>query len=251
MASRAQSVSGSVMTLTARALLLGVTFSIAAFAGAASAEPAPSSATILVTGFEPFGGDKTNGSWEAVKHLQGMHFGNETVIVAELPVVWSKAGDQLHALILKYHPQAVVAFGQAGAEPVRLETVAHNVRDKYEDNDGALPPTDVVSASAPQTLDTALDVGAIQKSLQAANIPVVESKDAGGYLCNETFYRLMNDPDAQAIPRGFVHVPPLDASVTGTNGRRTQFDSRTLAAAADAVVSSVAASLSRHAAATH
>jgi pyroglutamyl-peptidase len=221
--------------------LLSISLCAALLCTAAVAASAQSG-TILVTGFEPFGGDKTNGSWEAVKHLQGAHFGNETVVVAELPVVWSKAGDQLHELILKYHPQAVIAFGQAGPEPVRLETIAHNVRQHYKDNDDAMPPTDTIAASAPQTLDTALDVAAIQKSLQAARIPVVESKDAGGYLCNETFYRLMHDPDAQTIPRGFVHVPPLDAIVTA-DGRKTTFDVKTLAAAADAVVSSVAASL--------
>lgn len=215
---------------------------------AAVAAPVPASptqvpvGTILVTGFEPFGGSKTNGSWEAVKHLQGKQFGNEAVVVAELPVVWSKAGDQLHELIMKYHPQAVIAFGQAGAEPVRIETIAHNVRQHYKDNDQALPPTDTIAASGPKTLDTALDVPAIQRSLQAAQIPVVISKDAGGYLCNETFYRLEDDPAAQALPRGFVHVPPLDAVVTA-EGSKTTFDSKTLAAAADAVVSSVAASL--------
>lgn len=231
-----------------RPLLIAIGLGIASFCAAAAPAPAPG-AVILVTGFEPFGGDKTNGSWEAVQHLQGMRFGSDTVVVAELPVVWSKAGDELHGLILKYHPQAVIAFGQAGAEPVRLETIAHNLRQHYKDNAGAMPATDVISATAPQQLDTALDVAAIQKSLQAARIPVVESKDAGGYLCNETFYRLMHDPDAQAIPRGFVHVPPLDARVTAADGSKTVFDSRTLASAADAVVSSVAASLSAGAAA--
>lgn len=200
-------------------------------------------AYILVTGFEPFGGGKTNGSWEAVKHLQGKQFGADTVVVAQLPVVWGKAGEQLRGLILKYHPRAVIAFGQAGDEPVRIETVARNERKPYKDNAGALPPTGVVSASAPTTIPTALDVDAVRKSLQAAKIPVVESKDAGGYLCNETFYVLMNDPDAQAVPRGFVHVPPLDATVQGADGSKTVFDGKTLAAAADAVVSSVAASL--------
>lgn len=233
MASRTLSMQAGALALSA-----------ALFCTAAGSAPAAAPAnTILVTGFEPFGGDKTNGSWEAVKHLQGKRFGGATVVVAELPVVWVKAGDQLHGLILKYHPQAVIAFGQAGAEPVRLETIAHNTRQEYKDNAAALPPTGVISTSAPQTLATALDVGAIQASLQTAQIPVVESQDAGGYLCNETFYRLMNDPDAQTIPRGFVHVPPLDATVTGADGSKTVFDSKTLAIAADAVVSSVAASL--------
>ena len=213
---------------------------LCAFAGAVmAAQPA----YILVTGFEPFGGDKTNGSWEAVQHLQGKQLGAETVVVAELPVVWGKAGDQLRSLIRKYHPRAVIAFGQAGKEPVRIETLARNERKPYKDNDNALPPTDTVAAPGPATIPTALDVAAVHKSLQEAKIPVRESTDAGGYLCNETFYVLMHDPDVQDVPRGFVHVPPLDATVTAADGSKTLFDKKTLAAAADAVVGSVAASL--------
>ena len=203
----------------------------------------PQTDVILVTGFEPFGGDTTNGSWEAVQHLQNAHFGAYTIEVAQLPVVWGKAGDKLRALIRDYHPRAVIAFGQAGKEPVRIETLARNERKPYKDNAGALPPTDTVAASAPATIPTALDVVAVEKSLRAAKIPVRESQDAGGYLCNETFYVLMNDPDVQQVPRGFVHVPPLDAMVTGSDGGKTHFDQKTLAAAADAVVGSVAASL--------
>ncbi len=235
MASRTQTVNALLRPLLGIALLC-------AMAAAVPAQPG----TILVTGFEPFGGDTTNGSWEAVQHLQGKRFGDETVVVAQLPVVWGKAGDELRELIRKYHPQAVIAFGQAGAEPVRIETIARNERKPYKDNAGALPPTDTVAASAPATIPTGLDVAAVRKSLQTAKIPVVESKDAGGYLCNETFYVLMDDPDAQAIPRGFVHVPPLDATVTGADGGKTHFDRKTLAAAADAVVGSVAASLPTH-----
>ncbi len=216
---------------------------LSAFAFTTAVAATPQGGVILVTGFEPFGGDKTNGSWEAVEHLQGKRFGTETVVVAQLPVVWGKAGDELQGLIKKYHPRAVVAFGQAGKQPVRIETVARNERRPYKDNDGALPPTDVVAAAAPDTLPTALDVGTIEKRLQAVQIPVVESQNAGGYLCNETFYVLMNDPDVQHVPRGFVHVPPLDAMVTAADGSKTLFDKKTLAAAADAVVGSVAASL--------
>ncbi|MFI4920483.1 MAG: hypothetical protein ACHQAZ_02445 [Gammaproteobacteria bacterium] len=215
-------------------------------AGIAAADAPANPAYILVTGFEPFGGDKTNGSWEAVRHLQGKQFPSGTVVVSELPVVWDKAGQELRGLILKYHPRAVIAFGQAGAEPVRLELIAHNVTQRYPDNRGALPPQPVISATGPASAKTALDVDSITKALGAAGIPVVKSSDAGGYLCNETFFVLMSDPGpawALAMPRGFVHVPPLDAVVTTADGKRTVFDQKTLAAAADAVVASVAGSL--------
>lgn len=198
---------------------------------------------ILVTGFEPFGGDKTNGSWEAVRHLQGAQFSNRTVVISQLPVIWGEAAKELRGLIRKYHPVAIIAFGQAGAEPVRLELVARNVRDNEPDNRGILPTSLFVSESAPPSLKTTLNVDAIAKQLYDAGIPVTVSNNAGGYLCNETFFVLMNDPgtkQALNIRRGFVHVPPLNVSVHASDGHDVLFDLKTLERTADIIVETVA-----------
>src|ERR1017187_10365011 len=64
----------------------------------------PNTKYILVTGFEPFGNESTNGSWEAIQHLQGGVMANKKVIVYQLPVVWEKASEILQGLILKYRP---------------------------------------------------------------------------------------------------------------------------------------------------
>lgn len=201
---------------------------------------------ILVTGFEPFGGEKTNGSWEAVQRLDGTVIANKKVVVFQLPVIWEKASEKLVALILEYHPVAVVAFGEAGAEPVRVEIVAKNTRDMYGDNANKMPSTNFISASAPHTLRTSLNANVITKRLHEGGIPVTLSQDAGGYLCNETFFNLMNFSGAEKslnIRRGFIHVPPLNAKVVMPDSSALLFDKATLEKTADIVVRAVAEEL--------
>lgn len=201
---------------------------------------------ILVTGFEPFGGEKTNGSWVAVKHLDGTVIADKTVIVYQLPVIWEKASEKLVALIREYHPVAVVAFGEAGAEPVRVEMIAKNTRDMNGDNGNQMPATNFISAAAPPTLRTTLNADVIIKRLHEGGIPVILSQDAGGYLCNETFFNLMNFSDAEkslSIRRGFIHVPPLGARVVVPDNNAVSFDKATLEKTADVVVRAVAEGL--------
>jgi pyroglutamyl-peptidase len=198
---------------------------------------------ILVTAFEPFGGGKTNGSWEAVQHLQGSVIANKKLIVYQLPVIWEKASVKMAALINEYHPVAVIAFGEAGAEPVRVEMVAKNSRDLYRDNLNQKPATDFISSSAPATLRTTLNADLIIKRLHEIGIPAGLSQDAGGYLCNETFFNLMNFAETAkttSIQRGFIHVPPLNARVVMPDNTTILFDKGTLKKTADVVVRAVA-----------
>ncbi len=201
---------------------------------------------ILVTGFEPFGGGKTNGSWEAVQHLNGTVIANKKVIVYQLPVIWEKASEKILKLIREYHPVAVVSFGEAGAEPVRVEMVAKNTRDMYGDNINQMPATNFISASAPPTLSTTLNADVITKRLHEVGIPVTLSQDAGGYLCNETFFNLMNLSGTKKslnIRRGFIHVPPLNAKVVMPDSTVLSFDKITLEKTAAVVVQAVAEGL--------
>jgi pyroglutamyl-peptidase len=202
---------------------------------------------ILITGFEPFGGRKANGSWEAVRHLQGTVVDGKKVIVSQLPVVWEKASEKLAALIREYHPVAVVSFGEAGAEPVRVEMAAKNVRDKVPDNAGKMPATGFISASAPPFLRTTLNADVITQRLHEAGIGAVLSQDAGGYLCNETFFNLMDFHGTEKSPdirRGFIHVPPLDALAVMPDGSTLLFDHAMLEKTADVIARAVADGLS-------
>jgi len=203
---------------------------------------------VLVTGFEPFGGGVTNSSWEAVQHLDGKHFDNATVIVAQLPVAWGKAENMLRALIKIHKPVLVVCFGQAGNEPVRLENNAHNVREKIPDNEGVVPETGELEAHGPVSLHSALPLAEIESRLRKAGIPVILSDDAGTYLCNAVFYTLMHDPDMdgpKSIPRGFIHVPPLNAKVKSAQGKTVVFDKALLEKTAAIIVETSVATLIR------
>lgn len=198
---------------------------------------------ILVTGFEPFGEDTTNGSWEAVRHLDGKHFGSATVVVAQLPVVWGKASRKLQELIKANKPMAVISFGQAGEEPVRLETTAHNVRENILDNEKMMPQTLQIYGHAAPALKTGLPIAEIEIRLRTAGIPARVSQNAGTYLCNDIFYTLMYDPgtdNSKKIPRGFVHVPPLNASVRAGEGNTVIFDRRLLQKTAEIIIQTVA-----------
>lgn len=78
-------------------------------------------------------------------------------------------------------------------------------------------------------------------------MPVKFSDDAGTYLCNAAFYTLMHDPgmeDAKSIPRGFVHVPPLNAKVQSAQGKAVVFDKALLEKAAAIIVETSVAALS-------
>lgn len=224
------------------ASILGGLFAVFTLLGTYAEPPR----VILVTGFEPFGGDVTNGSWEAVQNLDGKHFGSATVVVAQLPVVWGKAPEKLHELIKANKPVAVISFGQAGEEPVRLETTARNVRENIPDNRGMTPQALQIDAHAALALKTGLSLREIEIRLRAAGIPVRVSHDAGTYLCNDIFYTLMNDPgiaDARTIPRGFVHVPPLNAKVMAAGGNAVLFNRKLLQDTAEIIVQTVADTL--------
>jgi len=206
------------------------------------------SKVILVTGFEAFGTETSNGSWEALKGLKGKYFADTMVITARLPVAWKRAGSRLQELIYLYKPTAVISFGQAGAEPVRLESSAHNLRDKIPDNDGITPQTLQIYTDAPTTLETSLPLAEIENHLRSAGIPARISTDAGTYLCNDIFYTLMFRPGtegAKTILRGFIHLPPLNARVKTSQGRVVSFDKKKLQKTAEIIIRTVIAKTDR------
>ena len=68
---------------------------------------------ILVTGFDPFGGDKVNPATEAVKRVSDNVNGVEVVKI-EVPTVFHKSIDVVAKTIEEVKPDAVLCIGQAG-----------------------------------------------------------------------------------------------------------------------------------------
>lgn len=166
----------------------------------------------LLTGFQPFGGAKDNPSWEMLKPLAGQTISGYRIETVELPVVYDEMAKPLADAIAKHQPKIVICFGQ-GRGLIEVERVARNGYHpvKPPDNNGKRPTRERIVADGKDELPTQLPVEAILKAFAAARRTAAASDDAGGYLCNECFYRLMaatDGPGTQGLAvRGFVHVP--------------------------------------------
>jgi pyroglutamyl-peptidase len=178
--------------------------------------------TVLLTGFEPFGGASSNSSWDAV-HLvaQGWH-GAAALVTACLPVEFGRAGDALDSLIAEHKPDIVIATGVAnGRTALTPERVAINLVDaRIPDNAGALPTDEAVVTGGPDAYFTRLPVRTMVERMTVAGIPAEISLSAGGYVCNATMYRLLHGLADRETVAGFIHVPdsndlPLETIAAG------------------------------------
>lgn len=170
--------------------------------------------TVLLTGFEPFGGEACNPSWEAVRALADTLLSDGSRIqVALLPCVFGQALSVLEAQIQSCAPQLVVCVGQAGGRSeFSIERVAINLDDaRIPDNLGAQPIDVAVKSEGPAAYFSTLPVKAIVAALRTHGIPATLSHTAGTFVCNHVFYGLMHlAARNSAIQRaGFVHIPYL------------------------------------------
>ena len=154
---------------------------------------------VLVTGFEPFGGNDVNPSALIAEAFDGV----------VLPVSYERAAAALRRAIEEHTPDLVVCFGLAADRSViAVERYAHNLDEaSTTDNDGNVGSGRPIDAAGPLALASALPVDEIVAALRAAEIPADVSRDAGGYLCNHVFYALLRGGSRG----GFVHLPPLEA----------------------------------------
>ena len=172
---------------------------------------------ILLTGFEPFGGESTNPSWAAAEEAASrLRAEGLEVQAVELPCVFGDAVRVLEAALEQYRPELVICAGQAGGRSrVSLERIAINCDDaRIPDNAGNAPVDQPVVTGGPAAYFSSLPVKAALAALLAAGIPAEVSQTAGTYVCNHVFYGLMHAlrllPGARG---GFVHVPFEPAQV--------------------------------------
>ncbi|AEG92117.1 pyroglutamyl-peptidase I [Ramlibacter tataouinensis] len=171
--------------------------------------------TVLVTGFDPFGGEALNPSALAARALHGRLIDGHAVVGAELPTVFGRSVVALLALLRLHRPALVLGCGQAGGRAaISLERVAINVDDaRIADNAGAQPVDAPVVAGGPAAYFSTLPIKAMRAALQREGLPAEVSQTAGTFVCNHVFYGLMHALATQAdlggVRGGFVHVPWL------------------------------------------
>ena len=159
-----------------------------------SAHPPPAKAPILVTGFEPFGGERLNPSREVARQLDGRRVAGHGVVGRCLPCAFGQALPALNALLDEVRPAVVIALGLAGARSaVSVERVAINLIDaRIPDNAGAQPIDEPVIPGAPAAYFASLPVKALQAALREAGLPAEVSHSAGTFVCNQVFFALMH-----------------------------------------------------------
>jgi len=175
---------------------------------------------VLVTAFEPFGGETVNPSQQAVCLLaelpQAPGIELRTVV---LPVEFGRAVELLQTTIGAYGPDVVICVGEAGGRAgVTIERFAVNLDDAaIPDNAGHQPIEEPAVVGGPVAYAATLSVAALVEALLSAGIPAAKSSTAGTYVCNHVFYALMHliATEQPQLRGGFVHVPYLHEQVLG------------------------------------
>lgn len=173
----------------------------------------------LVTGFEPFGGDRVNPSFEALRRLPP-RLGGIAIATRALPVAFGAALPALRAAIAATSPELVLCTGLAGGRAeLSLERIAINIDDaRIADNAGHRPIDRPVVADGPAAYFATLPIKAAVAALRAAGLPAAVSNSAGTFLCNHVFYGLMHEAGGGRFRGGFLHVPYLPSQVVRIPG---------------------------------
>lgn len=171
---------------------------------------------ILFTGFDPFGGEDTNASFEAVRRLPD-EIGGAQIVKTELPTAYARGPETLKALIEEHAPDAVVCVGQAaGRAGITPEKVAVNFADaSIPDNAGFQPRDALLTEGGETAYFSTLPVRAIVDALNERGITAGLSLTAGAFVCNCVMYHalaLARSTDKPFIA-GFIHVPLIPAQV--------------------------------------
>jgi pyroglutamyl-peptidase len=197
---------------------------------------------ILVTGFTPFPGAPVNPTERLIQSLRAHPQWLEKlgeIALEVLPVEYASVPALLEAAGRDFAPDIAVHFGlSARASGFTLERLARNANAVARvDNAGALPPPAIFDGEA--DLPSTLPLEAMAAALEGQGLPVAWSDDAGGYLCNYTFYLACSPRFAGYSPAmaGFIHVPPL---VDADPGHPHAMSVETLAAGARVILETCA-----------
>ena len=166
---------------------------------------------ILLTAFDPFGGEPVNPAWEAVSRLRAPA-GTELVRL-QVPTVFGVSGDLVCDCLRREKPDLVLCVGQAaGRAAVTPERVAVNRMDaRIPDNAGAQPREQPVSPGGRDSYPARLPVEKLAEAIRAAGVAAEVSESAGSFVCNQLFYRVMEAAEREfpALRGGFIHAPCL------------------------------------------
>lgn len=171
---------------------------------------------VLLTGFDPFGGDKVNPATEAVKRVSDNVNGVEVVKI-EVPTVFHKSIDVVAKAIEEEKPDAVLCIGQAGGRAeLTPERVAINLDDaRIADNEGNQPIDVKIFEDGEPAYFATLPIKAMVASIRNAGVPSSVSNTAGTFVCNHLMYGVLYTLAKKypGVRGGFMHVPFIPEQV--------------------------------------
>ena len=171
---------------------------------------------IIVTGFDPFGGEKINPSIECVKSLPEVE--GVELIRLELPTVFKESAKRLNEVINEVKPDAVLSVGQAGGRPgITMERIAINVDDaRIPDNISQQPIDETIQTEGAAAYFSTLPIKRIVKAIREEGIPVEVSNSAGTFVCNHIMYQALFAAEKAEKPfkAGFMHIPFIPEQTT-------------------------------------
>ncbi len=165
---------------------------------------------ILVSGFEPFGGERINPSWEVARALDGEIVEGLAVKAIRAPVNCVKAAARVNDAVARFRPRAFLGLGQAGGRAaISLERVAINLfQNRNGRNLDTRDDARTLIDGAPDAYFARLPLQAILKALRRHRIPASVSLSAGAYACNAAMYAALHALRRRpAVPAGFIHLP--------------------------------------------
>ena len=170
---------------------------------------------ILITGFDPFGGEKTNPAIESVKRIDENIEGAE-IHKLEIPTVFHKAADKIEEKIKEIKPDVILSVGQAGGRyDLTVERVAINQDDaRIPDNEENQPIDVKIREDGKNAYFATIPIKAMVEEIKKENIPASVSNSAGTFVCNHVMYQDLYLAEKYGnIKAGFIHVPFLPEQV--------------------------------------
>ena len=197
---------------------------------------------ILLTAFDPFGGESINPAQEVAAALPE-RIGGAEIVKLWIPTVFDKAAEMTARAMDELRPDAVVSLGQAGGrKAVTPERIAINLMDaRIPDNAGFQPVDQPVVPGGPAAYFATLPVRRMAEAIEKAGLPAQISNTAGTYVCNCLLYTLLHTAAVEypGMPGGFIHVPyaleQLPGKPKGTPGLALQQIAQGLSCAIEAI----------------
>lgn len=171
---------------------------------------------ILLTAFDPFGGESVNPAQEAVEAVADTIEG-ATIVKCVVPTVFGKSIETVYEAMKKEQPDVTLCIGQAGGRVgLTPERVAINLNDaRIADNEGNQPLDTPIFEDGDTAYFTSLPAKAMVEKIKAVGVPASVSYTAGTFVCNHLMYGVLYyiSKEFPEMRGGFMHVPFLHEQV--------------------------------------